>query len=89
MRATSGHAMEVLPPGYELLGPISYVEVLARGRSVWQRRRLNRNFGKGHWRKMKGIGLIRFPSGEVHWAELHWFEAHGIGKREIKIKKTL
>jgi len=38
---------------------------------------------------MKGVGLVRSPGGKIRLAELHWFEAHGIGKKEIKVKKQL
>lgn len=31
----------------------------------------------------------RKPNGNIRLAELHWYEAHGIGKRKIKIKKLL
>jgi len=33
--------------------------------------------------------LARLPDGKITWAELHWFEAHGIGKKEIKLKQVL
>ena len=52
-----------LPAGYELLTEIAQTEALARGNSVRQRHRLTRTFGKGNWRKMKGTGLVRFPTG--------------------------
>jgi len=38
---------------------------------------------------MKGFATIRLPDGEVVEAELHWYEAHGIGKRKMKIKRFL
>jgi hypothetical protein len=41
------------------------------------------------WRKLKGIALIRLENGETRRAELHWYEAHGIGKKEFKIKFPL
>ena len=37
----------------------------------------------------KGIGFIRLPNGTECHAELHWYEAHGIGKREMKVKELL
>jgi hypothetical protein len=46
-------------------------------------------FGRGRWRKMKGIATVRFANGLVFRAELHWYEAHGIGKRKIKVKAPL
>jgi len=33
--------------------------------------------------------LVRLLDGTVHTAELHWYEAHGIGRREMKIKFPL
>jgi mRNA interferase MazF len=27
--------------------------------------------------------------GDVHQAELHWYEAHGVGRRKIKVKRIL
>jgi hypothetical protein len=46
-------------------------------------------YGGRRWRKLKGIALVRFPNGEVHKAELHWYEAHGVGRRKMKIKRRL
>jgi hypothetical protein len=28
-------------------------------------------------------------NGSVRRAELHWYEAHGVGKRKLKIKRLL
>ena len=36
--------------------------------------------------KMKGVATVREHTGEVYEAEIHWFEAHGVGRREWKIK---
>jgi hypothetical protein len=38
---------------------------------------------------MKGVAKIRLKSGRIRNAELHWYEAHGIGKKKIKIKRFL
>jgi len=35
------------------------------------------------------VAKVRLPSGIVHKAELHWYEAHGIGKKKMKIKRFL
>ena len=32
---------------------------------------------------------VRAEDGAVLEAEVHWYEGHGIGKKEIKIKKYL
>jgi hypothetical protein len=29
------------------------------------------------------------PSGAMHLVELHWYQAHGIGRRDLKIKRYL
>jgi hypothetical protein len=34
----------------------------------------------------KGTAQVELPSGRVRLAEIHWYEAHGIGKRDFKIK---
>jgi hypothetical protein len=46
-------------------------------------------YGRGRWRKLKGIGRVRLPDGSECDAELHWYEAHGIGKKEMKVKELL
>ncbi len=46
-------------------------------------------YGAGRWRKRKGIAHIRLADGSVGKAEVHWYEAHGIGRKEIKIKRLL
>ena len=38
---------------------------------------------------MKGTATVRLPDGAFQAVELHWYEAHGIGKRELKIKRYL
>jgi hypothetical protein len=57
--------------------------------SIREVTRLKEQFGGRRWRKLKGTALVRFPNGEVHKAELHWYEAHGVGKRKLKIKRRL
>jgi hypothetical protein len=36
--------------------------------------------------KLKGIARVRLMDGTIHLAEIHWDEAHGIGKKELKLK---
>lgn len=76
-----------LPQDFDVLSEIREIQVIARGLGVDARHYLNRMYGRGRWRKMKGRAWIRLKrSGEEFYAELHWFEAHGIGRREIKRK---
>jgi hypothetical protein len=51
--------------------------------------RLQKQFGRGRWRKLKGVAKVRLASGNIRKAELHWYEAQGIGKKKIKIKRFL
>jgi hypothetical protein len=72
---------------FELIGAITDVELIARGTGIRDLSRLNRQYGTGNWRKLKGYALIRLSNGHERRAELHWYEAHGIGRREIKQKR--
>jgi hypothetical protein len=75
---------------FDLLSEITDTAIIARGAGVRIRRYLNRTYGQGRWRKMKGKAWIRIKrTGEVQYAELHWFEAHGIGRRDLKRKRRL
>jgi len=74
---------------FEILGEITEIEAIAIGSSIRDLPRLQKNYGKGRWRKMKGIALIRLRNGKVVKAEIHWYEAHGIGKKEYKRKRYL
>ena len=74
---------------FEVIGPIRAVETMAVGPGVRQRRRLSRRYGRGRWRKRKGVTTVRLLDGSIHTAEAHWYEAHGIGRREMKIKFPL
>jgi len=74
---------------FEIIGEITAIETIATGHGVYVRRHLNRTYGRGHWRKMKGVALVRASYGTLRRAEVHWYEAHGIGKRDFKIKRYL
>ena len=74
---------------FEIIGELSAVETIATGSGIRELARLRKRYGRGRWRKRKGIARVRLPSGEVVRVELHWYEATGIGKREFKIKQFL
>jgi hypothetical protein len=71
---------------FELVGEISRIETIASGRGVRDRARLRRHYGQGRWRKLKGIARVRLVDGTIRLAEIHRYEAHGIGKKELKLK---
>jgi len=73
----------------EILSEIRNIEVIAKGSSVKIRKKLEKLYGRGHWKKMKGIANVRLSDNSVKLAEIHWFEAHGIGKKNIKVKYYL
>jgi hypothetical protein len=73
----------------DILSEIRNKEVIARGSSVKIRKRLEKLYGRGSWLKMKGIADVRLSDSSVRLCEIHWFEAHGIGKRNIKVKHYL
>lgn len=74
---------------FTVVGELTHVETFAVGSSIREIERLRKIYGKGRWRKRKGIARVRLDDGSVHLAELHWYEATGIGKREFKIKRFL
>jgi len=74
---------------FDIVGPIVNVETIATGREIREIRRLQKAYGKGRWRKRKGIARIKLRDGSVHTAEIHWYEAHGIGRKEAKIKRLI
>jgi len=74
---------------FQLLGELTHVETIASGGSIREIGRLRRLYGKGRWRKRKGIARIRLVDGSVCMAEIHWYEANGIGKKEYKIKRLI
>ena len=45
-----------------------------------------------HWNPAAatiGKALVELPDGNVTVAELHWYEAHGIGRKDMKVKRLL
>jgi hypothetical protein len=74
---------------FEIVSGPTNIETIASGRGIRELPRLQRLYGKGFWKKMKGTALIRPRNGRARLAELHWYEAHGIGKKEFKRKAYL
>ena len=74
---------------FEIVGKIRDIETVAIGNAIKEIARLRKIYGRGRWRKLKGVAEIRLANGRICIAELHWYEAHGIGKKEIKRKRYL
>ena len=71
---------------FKVIGQIRDVETIAVGRGIRELALLHRRYGKGRWRKLKGVAEVELDDGTIVTAELHWYEAHGIGRRKMKIK---
>jgi hypothetical protein len=71
---------------FELVSEITNIETIAASTGIRDRARLRKQYGRGRWRKLKGVAKVRLKSGRIRLAEVHWYEAHGIGKREFKLK---
>ncbi len=78
-----------MSPTLKILSEIRDIETNASGRGVYIRRYLERIYGRGRWRKMKGIATVELADGTICEAEIHWYEAHGIGRKDFKIKRTI
>ena len=74
---------------FDIISDIQNIETIAKGAAIHDINRLQKTYGAGNWRKMKGLAHIRLSTGRVRLAELHWYEAHGIGRKEIKRKRYL
>jgi hypothetical protein len=74
---------------FEIIGELTAVETIAAGSGIRELARLRKFYGRGRWRKRKGIARVRLTDGEIVLAQVHWYEATGIGKREFKIKRFL
>lgn len=74
---------------FEIIGEIKGLETIAVGGSIRDIMRLRKQYGSGRWRKRKGFAEVRLQNGNIRKAELHWYEAHGIGRKKIKIKRFL
>jgi hypothetical protein len=74
---------------FEILGEFQGIETIAVGSAIRDINRLRKQYGPGNWRKLKGTATVRLFDGTIRKAEIHWYEAHGIGKRKLKIKSFL
>ena len=74
---------------FDIISQIEAVEVIAVGPSIRDLAYLQKIHGAGRWRKLKGSAQIRLPNGRIRRVELHWYEAHGIGRKDMKIKRYL
>ena len=74
---------------FEIVGQLTEIETIAVGPGIRILSVLRKRYGRGRWRKLKGVANVRLSDGRIRLAEVHWFEAHGIGKRKMRIKRYL
>lgn len=74
---------------FQIIGDIDEIKLIASGKSIRDIKNIRKQFGPGHWRKLKGVATVRLFDGTIRKAEIHWYEAHGVGKRKFKIKSFL
>ena len=74
---------------FEIVSQIEEIEIIAVGTNIRDLVYLQKVYGRGRWRKLKGKAHVKLPNGRMRRVELHWYEAHGIGRKDIKIKYYL
>lgn len=74
---------------FELVGELTEIETIAVNLSIREHNSLKAQYGGRRWRKLKGVAMVRLANENVRKAEVHWYEAHGVGKRRMKIKRFL
>jgi hypothetical protein len=60
---------------FELISEITEIEIIAVGSKIRNVARLRKMYGKGRWRKLKGVAQVRLKSGRIRLAELHWLRS--------------
>ena len=74
---------------FKIVSNISAIETIVVDKAIKTISKIKKMYGKGRWRKMKGIAKIELKNGTIKTAEIHWYEAHGKGRKNIKIKRFL
>jgi len=74
---------------FEAVGDVTNIQVIASGRGIRRLETLRKRHGGKRWRKLKGDATVPLANGSLRLAEIHWYEAHGVGKRGLKIKRFL
>lgn len=74
---------------FKIIGKIENEETFASGSAIREIARLRKVYGRGRWRKRKGVANVEFEDGTTLLVELHWYEATSIGRKEYKIKSIL
>lgn len=83
------HKQTLIIVKFNIINKIRHIEIIAVDTHIYDLAYLQKTYGQGRWRKLKGIAQVRLPNGKIRRVELHWYEAHGIGRKDMKIKYYL
>ena len=72
---------------FEIIGEILDVEVIASGKSVRDRARLNRIYGFARWRKLKGVARVHLQGGR--WQNCTGTKPMVLVSKDVKRKRYL
>jgi len=62
---------------FQIIGPTTDIQTIAVGGAIRDLARLQKQHGRGRWRKLKGVARVRIAQGQPRRAEIHWYEALG------------
>ena len=74
-----------------IVGRVTVIENIAVGAKIRDARRLLKLYGRGRWRwrKVKALATVELADGRIRQAEIHYYEAHGVGRKDVKVKLFL
>jgi len=78
-----------LIPVRRVVGRVTVIENIAVGAKIRDVHRLLRLYGPGRWRKVKALATVELADGQIRAAEIHYYEAHGVGRKDVKVKRFL
>jgi hypothetical protein len=64
-------AWQTIRVTFEIIGKIEDVETIAVGTNIRDLDYLQKTYGRGRWRKLKGRAHVKLPNGRIRRAELH------------------
>ena len=56
---------------FDIIGEIENIEEIAVGGRIRDIMRIQKQYGPGRWRKLKGSAMVRLQSGKIRKADLH------------------
>jgi len=58
--------------GFKIISKVEQIDIIAIGNSIRILPFLNKQFGHGRWRKLKGVAMVeRISNGRARLAEIH------------------